>query len=164
MRLSILLIAAVIGLARETAAQELPPPEMRRVVDEIIGAAMAGRPVPGMIVGVSRRGHRYFFGYGRSDSAGHPFGPDTPVAIASCTKVFTTTLFALLVERRRMGLDDSIQSHMPDGIGLQPKARRATLAQLADFTSGMPRDPPARTDVAGFLRWVARWSPAGAPP
>jgi CubicO group peptidase (beta-lactamase class C family) len=64
------------------------------------------------------------------------------VEIGSCTKVFTTTLLAMAVAQRQMLLNDSIQKYMPEGIRLRPAAQQVTLLELADFTSGMPDDPP----------------------
>src|ERR1044071_5769654 len=58
-------------------------------------------PYLGAIVAVSLHGHRYFFSYGKATDAGTPFTRDTLVEIGSCTKTFTTTLFALAINRNQ---------------------------------------------------------------
>jgi len=82
---------------------------VKRVVDGIMqpylaqGQRMAGSrtwsrsPDLGAIVAVSLHGHRYFFPYGKATDAGAPFTRETIVEIGSCTKTFTTTLFALAI-------------------------------------------------------------------
>ena len=72
-------------------------------------------PYLGAIVAVSLHGHRYFFPYGKATDAGAPFTPDTLLEIGSCTKTFTTTLFALSVNRNQIVPDASAQQYMPTG-------------------------------------------------
>ena len=43
------------------------------------------------------------------------FTPDTLVEIGSCTKVFTTTLFALAINRNQIDPNTSAQKYMPSG-------------------------------------------------
>ena len=148
---------------------------IKQIVDGIIQPFLSQHHIPGAIVGVSSHGHDYFFPYGQATDAGDPFTPDTLVEIGSCTKVFTTTLFALAVNRGQIAADASAQKYMPDGMKLEPLARQMTPLQLADFTSGMPDDPtnlPPRLEMRSiehyttedFLKWVAHWKPASAPP
>jgi CubicO group peptidase (beta-lactamase class C family) len=66
--------------------------------------------------------------------------------IGSCTKTFTTTLFALAIKRNQIVPDASAQKYMPNGYTL--RAQQLTPLELADFTSGMP-DDPRRTCRAG---------------
>ena len=97
------------------------------------------------------------------------------VEIGSCTKVFTTTLFAEAINRQQIQPDASIQLVMPRGYKLQPAAQQVTPRELAVFTSGMPDDPPGlhRQLVSrclenytsnDFLKWVSRWQPDGPVP
>jgi CubicO group peptidase (beta-lactamase class C family) len=67
---------------------------VQRVVDGVIQPLMSAGNFPGAIVGVSLRGERTFVPYGTHNDAGDPFATDTLVEIGSCTKVFTTALFA----------------------------------------------------------------------
>ena len=161
-----LIVSVALLAAANIAAQQAPSAaglrlqsnaggeaaEVKRVVDGIMQPYLAqqqrrlpgGRtwnrsPNLGTIVAVSLHGHRYFFPFGKATNAGVPFTPDTLVEIGSCTKTFTTTLFALAINRNQMVPDVSAQKYMPEGYTLQ--ARQLTPLELADFTSGMPDDP-----------------------
>ena len=148
---------------------------IKRIVDGIMERYIALNHLPGAIVGVSLHGHRYYFPYGKATDAGMPFAPDTLVEIGSCTKTFTTTLFALAINRKQMDPNVSTQRYMPAGYALRPEAQAVTPLELADFTSGMPDDPPnlpARLEqrsiehytTKDFLTWVSRWKPVSTPP
>ncbi|HZS18361.1 MAG TPA: serine hydrolase [Candidatus Udaeobacter sp.] len=122
----------------------------------------------GAIVAVSLRGRRYFFAYGKATDSGAPFTRDTLLEIGSCTKVFTTTLFALGINRNQIAPDDPAQKYMPDGYTL--RAQQLTPLELADFTSGMPDDPTnlprdleqrsiQHYTVRDFLTWASNYEP-----
>ena len=153
---------------------------VKRVVDGIMqaylaqGQRMAGgrrwsrSPDLGAIVAVSLHGHRYFFPYGKATDAGAPFTRETLVEIGSCTKTFTTTLFALAINRNQIVPDASAQKYMPNGYTL--RAQQLTPLELADFTSGMPDDPtnlPRELEqrsiehytVKDFLTWASNYEP-----
>jgi CubicO group peptidase (beta-lactamase class C family) len=160
-----------------TAAQQKPngtdqEAAVRKVVDGIMQPFLNQHHIPGAIVGVSLQGKDYFFPYGKATDTGDPFTADTLVEIGSCTKVYTTTLFALAANRGQIGPDGPAEKYMPDGFTLRPSARQVTPLELADFTSGMPDDP---TDLPpgplwkrniehyttdNFLKWVSHWEPA----
>jgi CubicO group peptidase (beta-lactamase class C family) len=118
---AILTAANVFGQEEpSTASPRLQPnaePEeaaVRGVVDAIMQPYLAQRqrtagghewirsPHLGTIVAVSLRGHRYFFPYGKATDAGAPITRETVVEIGSCTKTFTTTLFALAINRNQI--------------------------------------------------------------
>jgi CubicO group peptidase (beta-lactamase class C family) len=189
------LIVTVTGLAAaRVAAQETPyaagrnlQPDgggqeaaVKRVVDDIMqpylaqGERMVGgrrwmrSPHLGAIVAISLHGQRYFFPYGKATDAGAPFKRETIVEIGSCTKTFTTTLFALAINRNQIVPDASAQKYMPNGYTL--RAQQMTPLELADFTSGMPDDPtnlPRRLEQRGienytvkeFLTWASNFEP-----
>jgi CubicO group peptidase (beta-lactamase class C family) len=125
-------------------------------------------PFLGAIVAVSLHGHRYFFLYGKATDAGSPFTRETIVEIGSCTKTFTTTLFALAIKRNQIVPDGSAQKYMPNGYTL--RAQQSTPLELADFTSGMPDDPTNLPRLPGqrgieyytvkdFLTWASNYEP-----
>jgi CubicO group peptidase (beta-lactamase class C family) len=153
---------------------------VKRVVDGILQPYLAQEqrmagghpwkrsPFLGTIVAVSLHGHRYFFPYGKATDAGAPFTRETLVEIGSCTKTFTTTLFALAINRNQIVPDASAQKYMPNGYTL--RAQQLTPLELADFTSGMPDDPtnlPRGLErrsiesytVKDFLTWAANYEP-----
>lgn len=149
--------------------------DIRKIVDQYMQPYLQKNRIQGAIVGVSIHGHRYFFPYGVANNANMPFTRDTLVEIGSCTKVFTTTLFALAINRDQMSPSVSAQTYMPKGYTLQPNAQQATPLMLADFSSGMPDDPtnlPPQLErrsieyytVKDFLSWVSGWNPPTPPP
>ncbi len=72
---------------------------------------------------------------GSADVAtGRPVDADTPFAIASVTKTFTTALVLRYAEQGRLRLDDRLASYLPDW----PNARRITIRMLLGHTSGIP--------------------------
>src|SRR5262245_1433247 len=144
---------------------------VKQVVDRIMQPYLSQNDIPGAIVGVSLHRRRYFFSYGQATDEGARFTADTLVEIGSCTKVFTTTLFALAVNRNQIDPNASVQSYMPAGYTLRPRARPMTPLELADFTSGLPDDPPnlsRRPEMRSiehytthdFLTWISHWRPA----
>jgi CubicO group peptidase (beta-lactamase class C family) len=190
----LILILTVMASAARIVAQQAPSDTGRRLQPnpEFEGAAvkqivagimqpylaqrqrMAGghkwirSPYLGAIVAVSLRGHRYFFPYGTSTDAGAPITRETLMEIGSCTKTFTTTLFALAINRNQIIPDASAQKYMPSGYTL--RAQQLTPLELADFTSGMPDDPmnlPRGLEqrsiehytVRDFLTWASNYEP-----
>jgi CubicO group peptidase (beta-lactamase class C family) len=192
-RLNLIVTVAVLAAANvaaqqapSTAGADLEPnaggeeTAVKRVVDGIMqpylaqGQRMAGgrtwsrSPHLGAIVAVSLHGHRYFFTYGKATDAGALFTRETLVEIGSCTKTFTTTLFALAANRNQIVPDASAQKYMPNGYTL--RAQQLTPLELADFTSGMPDDPtnlPRGLErrsiesytVKDFLTWASNYEP-----
>jgi CubicO group peptidase (beta-lactamase class C family) len=193
-RFGLIVTVAVLAVAR-IAAQQAPSgagpnlqpnaggeaAAVKRVVDGIMqpylaqeqrssprGGVWRRSPNLGAIVAVSLHGHRYFFPYGKATDAGAPFTPDTLVEIGSCTKTFTTTLFALAINRNQIVPDASAQQYMPKGYTL--RAQWLTPLELADFTSGMPDDPtnlpraPEERNIEhytvnDFLTWASNYEP-----
>ena len=71
--------------------------------------------------------------------------------IGSITKVFTSLLLAIAVERGELGLDDPLVEHLPRGTRVPMRnGRPITLVDLATHRSGFPRLPP------GFLLHALR--------
>ncbi len=156
--------AAVIKQVVEGIMQPYLAQEQRRAG----GHLWRRSPYLGAIVAVSLHGHRYFFPYGKATDAGAPFTRETLVEIGSCTKTFTTTLFALAINRNQIAPDASAQKYMPDGYTL--RAQQLTPLELADFTSGMPDDPtnlprgPGQRSIESytvkdFLTWASNYEP-----
>ncbi|MEE7439963.1 serine hydrolase domain-containing protein [Methylobacterium oryzae] len=143
---------------------------LRPVVERLAGAWVARGAIPGLIVGVSHRGRRSYFGF--NGAGGAPYRSDTIVEIGSITKVFTTALFAEAVDAGRLRPDTPLQELLPN-LRLRPCTAQITPLQLANFTSGMPTLPgdlpralaerSVRTyPPEAFLAWVSRWSPEGS--
>lgn len=98
--------------------------------------------------------------------------PDTLFWLYSATKVFTATMFARMLERGMLGLDDRVSDYLPefaelsvqeaDG-SLRKATKEMTLGQLVTMCSGMTYDifsphiqnAPDRTTV-GIVREMAK--------
>lgn len=78
------------------------------------------------------------FGHARRGSDERVTG-DSVFELGSVTKVFTSLLLAVMVERDEVGLHDPIATLLPS-IG-SPRMRRATLLQLSQHTAGLPPWP-----------------------
>jgi D-alanyl-D-alanine carboxypeptidase len=74
-----------------------------------------------------------------------PMTPDTPIYLASITKLYTATAIMCLYERGALGLDDPMADHLPDDLirGIHvyqghDYSTEITIAQLLSHTSGIP--------------------------
>ena len=94
----LLLLTPMLAAAQQQPNSTGQEAAIQQMVDGIIKPFLSQHHIPGAIVGVSLHGKTYFFPYGKATDAGAPFTPDTLVEIGSCTKVFTTTLFALAAQ------------------------------------------------------------------
>jgi CubicO group peptidase (beta-lactamase class C family) len=173
--LLISLAASRAAFAQQSSTDGANEAAVKRIVDGIMQPYLVQNRLPRAIVGVSLHGHRYYFHYGHATDSGAPFAPDTLVEIGSCTKVFTTTLFALAINRKQIDPNASAQKYMPGGYKLRPAAHAATPLEFADFTSGMPDDPtnlPRKLEqrsieyytTKDFLTWTMHWTPSTALP
>ncbi|MDB5158962.1 MAG: hypothetical protein JWR50_3669 [Mucilaginibacter sp.] len=63
--------------------------------------------------------------------------------IGSITKTFTATLLMLLVEDKKISLDDDVEKYVPEVTGLKgySNKHKITIKQLASHTSGIKRQP-----------------------
>lgn len=169
-------LVSMMAVAQQKSDGSDQEASIRQIVDGILKPFLSEHHIPGAIVGVSIRGKSYFFAYGKATDAGDPFTADTLVEIGSCTKTFTTTLFALALNRSQMLADASAQKYMPSRFTLRPRAQLVTPLELADFTSGMPDDPTnlpsgplwkrniEHYTTDDFLKWVSHWAPTSNPP
>ncbi len=87
----------------------------RAAVDDLIRAALKAWQVPGAAVAIVRDDEVvYLQGHGvRQLGVDRPVTPDTLFPLASCTKGFTTTAMAILVDEGRMHWDDRVRQHLP---------------------------------------------------
>jgi D-alanyl-D-alanine carboxypeptidase len=92
--------------------------------------------VPGAVLSVSVPGYEPWSGAsGLADRAqGRAMTPDTPVRIASVSKMFTAVVALQLVEEGLLTLDDPLATWLPEGV---PGGGRITVRQLLQHTSGL---------------------------
>lgn len=101
----LLLLAAPAGAADPSA----------QAVDRVMADALAAWDVPGAALVVVRGGEvEVLKGYGvKQLGKPDPVGPDTAFPLASCSKAFTSTLVAMLVDDGLVGWDDKVRDHLP---------------------------------------------------
>ena len=103
---------------------------------------------PGCAVGVYRNGSIAFAkGYGLANVEYEiPVTPATPFIVGSVSKQFTAAAIALLVEDKRISLDDDVRKYVPE---LPDYGTRITIDNLIHHTSGL-RDWWELVGLAGF--------------
>jgi CubicO group peptidase (beta-lactamase class C family) len=108
-------LLALFGLVLFPVAAPAETPFDPAAVDAVVRASMKTWQVPGAGLAIVRDGElRYLHGYGvRSLDSPQPVTPDTLFPIASCTKAFTATAIAVLVDEGKMGWDDPVRKHVP---------------------------------------------------
>jgi CubicO group peptidase (beta-lactamase class C family) len=113
---AILLVAGLLaGLSRAGDGSTPAPRVDDAAVDAVVRAALKSWDVPGAAVAVVRDDRVvYLRGHGlREIGRKEPVTPDTVFPIASCTKAFTTTAMAMLVEEGKMAWDDPPRKYVP---------------------------------------------------
>jgi CubicO group peptidase (beta-lactamase class C family) len=96
--------------------------------------------VPGLVAGLVHEGRSESWGLGQvaRDVDTTP-DADTVFEIGSITKVFTSTLLAVLAEAGTVRLDQPIGSLLQGRVALAPETAAVTLEHLATHTSTLPR-------------------------
>jgi CubicO group peptidase (beta-lactamase class C family) len=145
------LAAATLLLAPPRAPSA--PPVDAAAIDALLRDALKAWQVPGAAVAVVHGDEVvYLKGVGVKDlDTNQPVTPDTLFPIASCTKAFTTTAMALLVDEGKMSWDDPVRKHLEYFRLSDPLAdANVTLRDLVTH----------RTGVAGhdFLWYRAPWT------
>lgn len=133
----------------ETALKAQKVPTDNKVVNHLdssinraVSAYIQTKGNVGISVGVWYKGKSFFYNYGERKN-GSKILPDnhTLYDIGSITKTFTSTLLAIAVEKQLLTLETSIAKFLPDSIAGNARLKRITFRQLANHTSGLPRDP-----------------------
>jgi CubicO group peptidase (beta-lactamase class C family) len=117
-----------------------------RAFDVWVNAHRRSARLPGLSIGIVRCQELvYARAFGLADRAtSQPVTLETIYRIGSVTKVFTTTLLAILRDQGAVRLDDAAESYLPQGVRLpsDPRGvRPMTLRHLATHSSGLPRLP-----------------------
>jgi CubicO group peptidase (beta-lactamase class C family) len=134
--LSILLVLAL----SQSPAGAAPPQPDPAAVDALVRDALKAWNVPGVAVAVVRDDQVvYLKGHGlRAVGSDRPVTPDTVFPLASCTKGFTTTLLAMLVDEGKIRWDDPVRKHLPWFRLADPLAdREVTLRDLITHRTGL---------------------------
>ncbi len=120
----------------------------------LVDRALKSWKVPGAAVAIVHRDKLlYLAGHGLKHlDEVDKFTPDTLFPLASCTKAFTTTAMAMLVEKGKMKWDDPVRKHVKFFRLSDPIADR--LVTLRDLVSH-------RTGIGGhdYLWYHSPWKP-----
>ncbi len=97
---------------------------------------MEKRRIPGLCLGIVDRGELVLCrGYGIADlEHGVPVTPDTVFELASITKTFTAAAILMLVEEKKLALEDPIKRHLP---GAPASWHGITIRHLLTHTAGL---------------------------
>jgi CubicO group peptidase (beta-lactamase class C family) len=110
-------------------------------VDEVVEKALKAFDAPGAAVVVVKGDEVVYlkgFGVKRKGADGR-VTPDTVFPIGSCSKAFTATLVAMLVDDGKLEWDDKVRDHLDAFRLSDPLAdREATLRDLLCHRTGMP--------------------------
>ena len=103
------LVASALGLSSVAAPRSIAE------LDALIAREVSNSSYPGFAVAIVKDGHTVFSeGYGVSNLATKaPATADTPLMIASVSKVVTGTALMQLVEMGKIDLDADINSYLP---------------------------------------------------
>ena len=130
------ILIACLLFATSTIAAEQATDEVTKVVR----AEMARQKIPGLALLVARNGQTLRAeGFGLSNvELNVPVKPETIFQSGSIGKQFTATAVMMLVEARKMGLDDPLSKYFPDG----PQWwRQVTVRELLSHTAGFTDYP-----------------------
>ncbi len=117
-----------------------PPLPDSAAVDATVHEALKAWGVPGVAVAVVRDDRVvYLKGHGLCAlGSDRPVTPDTVFPLASCSKSFTTTVLAMLVDEGTIRWDDPVQKHLPWFHLADPLAdREVTIRDLVTHRTGL---------------------------
>ena len=107
-------ILALVAAAVATPVLPAAEPSDHQAIDAILGKTRDAWHAPGIAAAVVRDDKVYLTGIGvRQLGSDRPVTPDTLFAIGSCTKAFTATALALLVDEGKADWDDPVRKHWP---------------------------------------------------
>ncbi len=108
-------------------------------LQRVLDGARATTHSPGVIVGVWSPKGTWIGASGTKgpDESGAPTATDF-ARIGSLTKTMTATLLLQLVQEKKLSLDDTLSSVLPDLPSGVANAGTVTLRQLSNMTSGIP--------------------------
>ncbi|GAA2353291.1 serine hydrolase domain-containing protein [Nonomuraea africana] len=129
---------AALFLALLPSSGHVPPHDLApAAVDEFIGHYREATGLPGVAIAITKGTEVvHAAGYGETAS-GDPVTADTPMAVASVSKSFTSLAVMQLVEKGKVELDQPVRRYLPEFTMADPRAAKITVRQLLHQTSGM---------------------------
>ena len=123
----------------ESVIQSAPPPRWAGAVEtgrQLVRARLTEQNLPGLSVGVGVAGDIVWaegFGFANLETR-VPVAPDMRFRIGHASKALTSAAVGLLLEKKRLRLDDEIQTYVP---AFPRKPWPVTLRQLMGHTAGV---------------------------
>ena len=115
---------------------------MDSLVDKVVSAYIQIKGNVGVSAGVFYKGNSYFYNYGERKKDHNTLPTQhTLYDIGSITKTFTSTLLAIAVNQKKVTLETPITQYLPDSVAINPALKKITFKELANHTSGLPREP-----------------------
>jgi CubicO group peptidase (beta-lactamase class C family) len=136
MKSFLLAFLVFLHFSSDTAAQQVDS----AAIDAIVKDALQSWHVPGVAVAIVRNDEViYLKGFGVKEiGKDNPVTPDTIFPLASCTKAFTTTAMAMLVDEGKMSWDDPVRKHVEFFHLSDPSADAlVTLRDLVSHRTGV---------------------------
>jgi len=129
-------LATLLACRPATAAGPFDP----KPIDALVEKALAAWHVPGVAVAIVQDNEVvYLKGHGVREIGGRDLvTADTVFPLASCSKAFTTTAMAMLVDEGKMAWDDLVRKHLPTFRLSDPLAdRNVVLRDLVCHRTGL---------------------------
>jgi serine-type D-Ala-D-Ala carboxypeptidase/endopeptidase len=140
--LIVLIVVAAIGYLFYRVRNVADTRQLAQIIDKNAQQLIDKKEVVGLAVAVVKGDKVHQAGYGLANLEGRvPMTPETVLEIGSISKVFTTSLAQLLVERGLLRWEDNLNQHLP--AEARPPDDGTTLLHLATHTAGYPRLPEA---------------------
>ncbi len=159
-----LFISALFDFSPAHAAPQDQDAKVRQLVDDAIKPVIAQHNIPGMAVGVTIDGRRYFVEYG--DASINPkvsVTRDTLFELGSISKTFTATLAAYAEVEGKLSLMNSVSTYMPALKGSALDNVRV-LDLATHTTGGFPLQLPGDVkNDAQLTAYFKAWKPQYAP-
>jgi CubicO group peptidase (beta-lactamase class C family) len=149
--------------ASSHAAENADPANVKLTIDRAILPMMQQYGIPGMAVGITIDGKRYFHEYGVAyKETRQPITSESLFEIGSISKTFTATLASQAQVKGNLSMLDNASSHLPALRG--SSFDHISLLNLATHTSGgLPLQVPGDIDNADQLMdYFKYWPPLQA--
>ena len=133
--------ALVVGVASPAFSQSGFPSDS--AIRSIVEQRVAWNRAVGLIVAIAEPGSPpRVFTAGKSGGDSVALGINSVVEIGSITKAFTGILFADMVRRGEVRMEDPVARYLPPDVKVPARGgRQITLLDLVTHTSGLPRMP-----------------------
>jgi beta-lactamase class C len=164
-RRNLLILATVPFLvALRSGAEAQGHDDVTKVVREAVQSVMKDNDVPGMAVGVTVEGRRYFFSYGvASRETAKKVTENTIFEVGSISKTFTATLASYAQVTGSLRFSDMASRYLPALSGTA--FDKISLLDLGTYVAGgLPLQfPDDVTDQEAMMSYYRGWRPSYPP-